>query len=602
MTFVLQDFSAIPNKAWVYLFYWVKDDILYIGKAKNLKNRVKQYFAPWSVWKQEMLEKAIKLDFMLVTTESEALYLEDNLIKKHKPVYNSLLKADNSYVYIKITKWPFPLLFVTRIRKNDGSIYLGPKRYTRELTKLLHYLRQVFHYRTCTPTIFAKGKLCGDYHFGMCEWWCVYEKWYKNLEEKKSSKILPIENVSFAAQYTYDEAILKNKKMVRLLVDFFSGKTSSIENQLLDEIKIAVDQERFEYAATLRDVFHGIKLFTEKQHVVLDTNITWQIMKVRTMEWWYVLSVANIFEGKIIDVLRFKYHTSDTQIEDLISDFSSEYGSCLISQPNGKFLEISNGMSEIGKSFLCISTSLKKTSKKILGEIEILLDRFIDGYIASSTFQKENIMSDLLGWLQARYAFPRFPYIIECADISHLSGGRTSWAVVSMKEWLLNKKWYRRFKIWKWVEGTNDWIQQAQPITASDDYAALRDVIRRRFSWVDLSTSYIPDVFVLDGWKGQLDIIKQLYQEEERFVSVFERIHFCALGKWSARKRSAKSAWEKECVYWFENNWTIIQKEIEYDDVDRLLLLVRDEAHRFSNAYRKKQMSMEFTNKKTLKK
>ena len=109
-----------------------------------------------------------------------------------------------------------------------------------------------------------------------------------------------------------------------------------------------------------------------------------------------MLSVANVFEGKIIDVLRFKYHTSDTQIEDLISDFSSEYGSCLISQPNGKFLEISNGMSEIGKSFLCISTSLKKTSKKILGEIEILLDRFIDGFIASSTFQKENIMSDLL--------------------------------------------------------------------------------------------------------------------------------------------------------------------------------------------------------------
>ena len=536
---------------------------------------------------------------MIVNTESEALYLEDNLIKKHKPVYNSLLKADNSYVYIKITKWPFPLLFVTRLRKNDGSIYIGPKHYTRELTKLLHYLRQIFHYRTCTENVFSKGKLCGDYHFGMCEGWCVYEKWHKKLAGKS---IMPVENIVFKPQYTYDEAVLQNKKMVRLLVDFFSGKISSIENQLLDEIKIAVSQERFEYAATLRDVLQGIKLFTEKQHVVLDTHITGQIMKVRTMEWWYVMAVANIFEGKFIDVLRFKYHTSDTQIEDLISDFSTEYGACVLIEKDGKVYDATENIVHIGKSFLCVHNSLKKISKKILVEIEWLLDRFIDGYIASSTFQKENIMSDLLQWLQARYDLPRFPYIIECADISHLSGGWTSWAVVSMKEWLLNKKWYRRFKIWKWTQEKNIWAHPKKIVTASDDYAALREVITRRFKWVDLTTSYIPDIFVLDGWKGQLDIIKQLHQQEERFTPVRERVHFCALGKWAARKRSGKMQWEKECVYRFEKNWKIVQKEIEYDDVDRLLLLVRDEAHRFSNAYRKKQMSMEFTNKKSFKK
>lgn len=97
---------------------------MYIGKAKDLKNRVKQYFAPGSVWKQDMLSKATKLDFVIVQTESEALYLEDNLIKKHKPVYNSLLKADNSYVYIKITKEAFPIVFTTRSRVNDGAVYI----------------------------------------------------------------------------------------------------------------------------------------------------------------------------------------------------------------------------------------------------------------------------------------------------------------------------------------------------------------------------------------------------------------------------------------------------------------------------------------------
>lgn len=93
---------------------------MYIGKAKDLKNRIKQYFATGSVWKQDMLEKATKVDFVVVTTESEALYLENNLIKKHQPIYNSLLKADNSYVYIKITKDPFPLVLTTRMRTQDG--------------------------------------------------------------------------------------------------------------------------------------------------------------------------------------------------------------------------------------------------------------------------------------------------------------------------------------------------------------------------------------------------------------------------------------------------------------------------------------------------
>lgn len=297
------------------------------------------------------------------------------------------------------------------------------------------------------------------------------------------------------------------------------------------------------------------------------------------MESRFVLSVANIFEWKIIDVLRFKYRTSDMEVEDLLSDFRAEYGAYTI-------------LSQDTKTLVCATTSMKKVWKKILQEVDTLLDQFIDGYVASSTFQKENIMSDLLQWLQTRYDLPRFPYIIECTDISHLSWGWTSGAVVSMKEWLLNKKWYRKYKIGKLTD-----VKTKVKSDSSDDYASLKELIIRRFKWVDLEHSYIPDLFVLDGWKGQLDVVKQLYHEEERFHAVFDRIHFCSFGKWAARKRAGKTAGEKEVVYWFDATWKIQSKELQYDDVDRLLVQLRDEAHRFANAYRKKQMSMEIKKK-----
>ncbi len=578
MAFQLSDLAPVPNKPWVYFFYGKKDEILYIWKAKDLKNRVKQYFAPWSVWKQDMLSKATRVDFITVTTESEALYLEDNLIKKHKPVYNALLKADNSYVYIKITKDPYPLVFVTRRRINDGGLYLWPKHFTRDLYKLMQYLRQLLRYRACTSSVFKQWKICSDYHFGTCKGWCVYNKGL-GTRDQGLVKVDPV-NAAFKEEMTYEESLGENKRMVKLLVDFFSGKTKPVEETIMQQMKTAVEQQRFEYAAQLRDIYGGISKFTERQHVVITQQVTGKVMKVREMEWRYVLAIVNMYEGKMIDVIRLKYRTSDTELDDIISDFRAEYGECTVE----KWVTGAR----------CVSWGMKKIPKQTRTEIESLLNNFIDAQIASSTFEKENIMNDLLQGLQWRYAFPHYPYAIECIDISHLSGSRTSWALVSMREWLLNKKWYRKYKIGKnatWPK--NDW---------SDDYASLREVLIRRFQWVDMAGEFVPDVFILDWGKWQLWVVQELYTEKERFRTVFSRVHFCALGKWDARKRSGKMKGEKEAIYRYENDWKIASKELEYDDVDRLVTSLRDEAHRFANAYRKKQMSMEWKAKPVKKK
>ena len=170
------DISKIPNNAGVYLFKDRKWTILYIGKAKNLQKRLWQYFSPNSLRKQEMLEKADKVDFLMVKNESEALYLEDNMIKQHQPEYNNLLKADNSYVYIKITKESFPQIFLTRKKINDNALYIGPKNDTIQLKKFLQYLRQIVKYRGCKSTQFKQGKLCSDYYFWLCRGRCKLAK------------------------------------------------------------------------------------------------------------------------------------------------------------------------------------------------------------------------------------------------------------------------------------------------------------------------------------------------------------------------------------------------------------------------------------------
>jgi excinuclease ABC subunit C len=177
----LDHISELPG---VYVFRDGKKKILYIGKAKNLRKRVGHYFAPGSVWKQDMMSKADEVEFLVCQSEQEALVLESNMIKKHYPPFNRLLKWDNSYVYIKITNHQWPQILLTRYRSDDGAIYLGPKNNTMELRKLLQRMRQFLQYRACKDIQFSQGELCNDYVFGLCKGRCVYAK----IEEMRSVK------------------------------------------------------------------------------------------------------------------------------------------------------------------------------------------------------------------------------------------------------------------------------------------------------------------------------------------------------------------------------------------------------------------------------
>lgn len=588
------EISHIPPKPWVYLFKNKSGKILYVGKAKNLAKRVWQYFTPWSVWKQDMLTKAHHVDFIEVRTESEALYLEDNLIKTNDPEYNRLLKWDNSYIYLKITNEDFPQLYLTRRRKNDWSTYIGPKTNIRDLYKLMHYLRQIYQYRTMKKTEFSQGTLSSDFYFGLDKWRSIINQLSRHPDWTPAQRKDFLENDNNNQQYTwkirqainnwfiitksYSEYKYEYRQIVRSIVNFFEGNTKEVKHKILKDIENAIDQEHFERCINLKKILHQIDIRTEKQSVVLKPSYTWTIVQFTSLEDFWVIIIIQLYEGKIIDVIREKKKKDERTLNQMISSLEKDLNIELIENTNTS-----------DHNHIYYSSTLKKLLKKERKEIYDLFEKFTQSYIASTTFHHEdNLTEDLLKSLQTRYHLNHFPYQIECIDISHFSGMDVSGWLACMREWILYKPWYRRYKIKALEDNKSNY---------SNDFLSLQEIIVRRFDLTDKKKknnqdATYPDLFVIDGGKWQLSILYELF---EVFPSLQEikkhHTSFVALGEWSARQESSKARGSHETVYYFDEQDIIQEQDLVYDPADKLLTKLRDEAHRFANTYRKKRMS-----------
>ncbi len=530
--------AHFPHTPGVYLFKDKKGQILYIGKAKNLKKRVGQYFTPGSVWKQDMIAQAETVDFLSVENESESLYLESNLIKKHLPPFNNMLKGANAYAYIKLTKHPVPQLFITRKKVNDGAVYIWPKHNTRELKKFLQYLRQIVQYRTCPLSQFKEEKLCSDFYFWLCKGWCAKPE-------------------------------LEKPDYPQLITSFFKGNTQPIEKQLKKLIDDAVAVQNFEWAAKLRDIYLQISQFTEKQSVEYAKSFSGYLLQIRQIGLWRCYVLLHFFEGKMIDVIRHHFQEEDLDTDEMLANFSSEFGTF---SPQGNWF----------------ATEKFSLTKEETARMDQLFDDFFQSYLLAQTLQGGSVMKELLTQLQQRYHLSHFPYQIECLDISHLSGERTSGGLSCLVGGLEEKRNYRKYKI---------------QTVKNDDYQALQEVLVRRFGLAEkqeVAKLALPNLFVLDGGKGQLSILFDLLKQYPAIEKLFSEVQFAALGKGEARKKShigqkskkSDSTVGEKLYVW--KHWSIEEFDLVYDEADRLLTKVRDEAHRFANYYRKQQERLAF--------
>ncbi|MEF2176184.1 MAG: GIY-YIG nuclease family protein [Candidatus Absconditabacteria bacterium] len=552
------DLNTVPNNPGIYIFKTIKNQILYIGKAKDLRKRISQYFSVGSVWKQDMLQKADKLEFIFVNTEEESLLLENNMIKQYKPPYNSLLKGDNSYTYIKITNEDYPQVIFTRYKNNDGAYYIGPKTNKRDLIKLLQFLGSVLKFRQCKSNEFKRGKPCSRYDFGICKGWCVCAAKSKQIPK---NFLLDCNKANF-----------EYKKIIELLILFFRGDVKIIQEEIISQINDLVNKEHFEWAAKLRDIYINIEKLTGRQSIEIDKFVDGVSLVIKTIGNYYAFVIMNFHKGKIVDIIRFKYHIDDITLDNLKIIIQDEYEKI-------NFQDSSDGIFGYSKE-------IGKLSKEYKSNINLMLENSLESYIISTNFESQNLVSELLNFMKSKYNFKNYPYRVECIDISHLSGSRVSGGLSVLLGGVLYGKLYRKYK-----------IQMEEKIYKNDDYLALKELLIRRFQLNknnDLDENEFPNIMILDGGKGQLGVVKDLYENNEKFRKIYEKVEFVSLGKGKARKRSGKIQGKVESLYYFENGFEINSKELNYDNVDKLLVNLRDEAHRFSNSYRKQQMKSDF--------
>lgn len=552
------DINKIPNNPWIYIFKNNKNQILYIWKAKDLRKRISQYFSVWSVWKQDMLKKAENLEFMMVDNEEESLLLESNMIKQYRPPYNSLLKWDNSYTYIKITNETYPQVIFTRYKSNDWGYYIWPKTNKKNLIKLLQFLASVLQFRQCKNTEFKRWKLCSRYDFWLCKWWCQCH-WSINQQTNKS-------------QLDCSIAAVQYQRIMSMLISFFRWDVSVIQDEIKSQINDLIIKNNFEWAAKLRDLYFNIEKLTWKQSIEIDRFVDWVWLLIKQIGTFYVFVIMNFYKWKIVDIIRYKYSIEDISLDNLKTTILDEYGKVDFTFNNWTIFGYSKDIWKLPKNY------------KI--DINLMLEKSLESYIVSTSFESDNLVSELLSLMKTKYNFRNYPYRLECLDISHLWWSWSSWWLSVMIGGIMYNKLYRKYK-----------IQMKDKIYKNDDYLAIKEVLIRRFELNKnnpLDYNNLPDIVVLDWWKGHLSIIKELYEQYDKFRQLYWKVEFVSLWKWKARKRIWKNSWIMESLYFFDKEFEMYNKDLDYDNVDKLLIKLRDEAHRFSNYYRKQQMKSEF--------
>ncbi|QQS37709.1 MAG: excinuclease ABC subunit C [Ignavibacteriales bacterium] len=537
--------ANLPDNPGVYQFLNERGKVIYVGKAKNLKKRVKSYFNKQtdSPKTAALVEKISDVELIVTDDEVEALVLENNLIKEYKPRYNVNLKDDKSFPYIRITNEPYPRIFPTRRVVRDGSKFFGPYTDVKSMKTSLRTINQIFKVRSCKLNITQesidkkKFKVCLDYHIKKCDGPCE----------------------GFVSESEYGEMVSEVTKVLR-------GRTDDLIKSLDEKMQQASVELEFEKAAELRDRISQLQVISSKQKIVSDDFEDRDIIAAAYEGKDSSCSVFNIRNGKLVGKKQLRMSiTESEEPAEIYSAALKYYYNDHTEVPREIVLEIEPpDADELTLWLSKISGKKIKLHYPQRGQLKSLLKMCKENalyQLREVQLQKMKNQGNVpysLSALQRDLRLKNLPRKIECFDISNLQGTDTVASMVVFVDGKPKKNLYRKFII-KSVEGP-------------DDFSSMREVIMRRYTRLLSENEPLPDLIMVDGGKGQLssavDILNSLAISEYQIIGLAKRLEEVFF--------PGKS--EPESIPKTSSGLKLLQQ-------------VRDEAHRFAITFHRKKRS-----------
>ena len=529
--------AVVPSSPGCYMFMDKKGQVIYVGKAKDLKRRVSSYFNKNhdSIKTRVLVKNIHSLKYVVVNSEEDTFLLENNLIKELQPRYNVLLKDDKSYPYIVVKNEYFPRVYKTRKNVKDGSKYFGPYTSVQAVDALINLFRKVYKIRTCrlnlTPENIAAGKFntCLQFHIKMCDAPCVgkvlIEEYNKNIEE---------------------------------IIEILRGNISLIEKKIFDRMQFLSDNLRFEDANDLKEKLILIRSFKEKSQVVSNINYNLDVFSFEQEENSAFVNYLHVVKGGITQAYTFEYKKRlDETPEELLGMAIVEMRQRFNSESREIIVPFEP---ELIMSNVEITIPQRGDKKKLLELSQKNVKQFkFDRIKKADMLNPEQRVSRILKKVQKDLHLKEFPLHIECFDNSNIQGTNPVSACVVFKRAKPSKKDYRHFNI-KSVQGPND-------------YASMAEVLERRYSRALKEGSKIPQLIVIDGGKGQLSTAVNSLQK----IGLYGKIAVIGIAE---RLEEIYFPEDPVPLYIDKNSETL-----------KLIQQLRDEAHRFGLKFHRQKRS-----------
>jgi len=531
--------ATIPQQAGIYKYYDEKNELVYVGKAKNLRKRVASYFTKTltNYKTYEMVNRIQRIEFTIVNSEQDAFLLENSLIKEFQPRFNINLRDDKSYPFIVIKNEPFPRVFLTRKKINDGSEYLGPYTSVGKVRELLDFIKQTIQLRSCSLNLteknIAKGKfkVCLEYHLGNCKGPC------EALQSKEN----------------YDEGLVQLKNILK-------GKMSPVIQHFKKEMKGCAEQMEFEKADLIRKKIQFIENYQARSVIVSDKLGDIDVFSILTEEGASFVNFLMVRNGTVVQ-------SKTVPVETHLDENFAEILSFTIGQMRTTFQSLAKEIIipfpiEYDEQNVIVSIPKGGDRKKLLELSEKNVMHFIEEVKRKERLRLEAKGADktkFLEQLRDDLHLADLPVHIECFDNSNFQGSYPVSAMVCFKNGDPSKKDYRHFNI-KTVEGIND-------------FASMKETVYRRYKRLIVEEESLPQLVIIDGGKGQLNAAVEAIHE----LNVIGKTQLIGLAK-------------NEEEIFFPGDKESLKLPYNSDSL-KLIRRIRDEVHRFGITFHRLKRS-----------